>query len=254
MHYFKLSLACLLAAVFAWSTASVRAEEKSILLLGVDAGEAEIGAWFAEILGPEGIRGEASDTWVAPKEWGPYAAVVVAGKSPARLDEAASADLEQWLREGGVFIAVGAALPSMIHAEGVSSATLLPDWARAWVGAERWAYVNQGVEEYSPQASVWPWPKGVPFHELIYGRYPYGLMGASGAECIVGREGLAMIAVHRVGKGAFIFVGPLLHRLQSLEKEEVSKGEPEQPRARTYVETMVGALKAILNTPPDARE
>ncbi len=223
-------------------------EERSFLLMAAGPDRQEAVAWGRDVLDAHGLAWTDSEDWIPPSDWKNHAGVIIAGKSPQLLDDATAAEVKSYLQKGGMLIAVGAALPSLAHPPNVKSSSVLPEAIKNWVGASRWVF-PPFVEDYQPQTQIWPWEQSVPFQPEMYGTQPYCLMEILSAETVLGTDKLAIIAVNRVGTGAFIFMGPQLHRLQSHER--VERLAPEEGPVRLYVEMIATALKTIQERPEE---
>lgn len=216
-------------------TMPTKGADRAVLILGENS--KEISIWKNEILDPLNATWSESAEQVEPAQWADYAAVIVAGGLPHCLEENAQSKVENYLDNGGVLIAVGRGLHSLVFPPETTFATKFPNWAVAWIGAERCFYPNNGWTDYEPQPPVWPWSTGIPFQSEAYGTHSYGLLGLSSAENVLGQvneqANNALIAVNRIGHGAFIFVG---QPASSLKDREI------------YSQAMREALKVILET------
>jgi hypothetical protein len=241
----------LCAALLAPSLLAAPAPEppRPVLLMGDKYGRYERQRWVQKLLIPEQVVFTSSDEWVPPARWKEFSLVVVCDTSPAALDMAGGAEARAYMEAGGCLLALGDGLRSLL---GLAPGAPFPSWA-AWVGAGE-ASLQRNLGRYAIEERVHPFEKAAPPKDGGWGADLLALSKLRGARVVVGAGGKALVAVNPVGKGCFVFVGPLLFRtLDAGSREESSSKRAAQleaslkrmtdPLEKRKLEERVAALK-----------
>ena len=200
---------------------------RPVLLMGDKYGRYERQRWTQKLLLPEKIVFTSSDEWVPPSRWKEFSLVVVADSSPGTLTPQNSAEVRAYLEGGGCLLTLGDGLRALL---GLGVGAAFPSWT-SWVGAEQ-VGLERGLSGYALETKTFPFVQAKGPKPGGWGSDLLTLSKLKGAKVVIGSGGKAVVAVNPVGKGAFIFDGPLFFRtLGAGEREETSTRRADQLEA-----------------------
>ena len=196
-------------------SAAAAGDARPVLLMGDKYGRYERQRWTQKLLLPEKIVFTSSDEWIPPARWKEFSLVVIADTSPGTLTSQSGAEVRAYLEGGGCLMTLGDGLRSLLAP--VPKAAIPP-----WVGADQ-VGPQRNFDRYVMAEKVFPFAQATGPKPGGWGTDMLVLSKLKGAKIVVGSGGQAVVAVNPVGKGALVFVGPLLFRTQDAgEREEAS--------------------------------